>query len=200
MSNSKDIQGHLSQVARGQEPSEKLEFDPQTGKLRVTRTPNPDNVVATKMAASGFFGFTYITTTSLVADIEEIFWYSVWCGDLDILRMDLVISWYCVVFLVFGSFVLFVWLRNASFDVYITMYQLCSKLCGIIWLFICMSSSSGNGNDLYIVLYNALLLVSVSPWFHLSNLFTAALALRSCYDYVVRLFIHRTATLNKYIL
>ena len=73
MSNSKDIQGHLSEVARGAEPSEKLEFDPQTGKLRVTRNPNPDNVVATKMAASGFFGLVYITTTSLVAGGEKIF-------------------------------------------------------------------------------------------------------------------------------
>lgn len=71
MSNSKDIQGHLSQVARGNEPTEKLEFDPTTGKLRVTRNPNPDNVVATKMAASGFFGLVYFTTTSLVGDTEE---------------------------------------------------------------------------------------------------------------------------------
>jgi hypothetical protein len=72
MSNSKDIQGHLSQVAKGQEPTEKLEFDPTTGKLRVTRNPNPDNVVATKMAASGFFGFVYFRTKSLVADEERI--------------------------------------------------------------------------------------------------------------------------------
>lgn len=66
MSNSKDIQGHLNQVAQGQEPQEKLEFDPQTGKLRVTRSPNPDNVVATKMAASGFFACTFESNTLLV--------------------------------------------------------------------------------------------------------------------------------------
>ncbi len=66
MSNSKDIQGHLSQVARGNEPQEKLEFDPATGKLRVTRTPNPDNVVATKMAASGFFASKLDSDTILL--------------------------------------------------------------------------------------------------------------------------------------
>lgn len=69
MSTSRDIQGHLSRVAGGSEPLEKLEFDPTTGKLRVTRNPNPDNVVATKMAASGFFGLVYAST--MIEQVKE---------------------------------------------------------------------------------------------------------------------------------
>lgn len=55
------VQEHLSTVARGGEPTEKLEFDPATGKLRVTRTPSIDNVVATQMAGDGFFALVYTT-------------------------------------------------------------------------------------------------------------------------------------------
>ena len=67
------IQGYVTQVARGNEDGrlyfdpvtgrlhatrnpERLAFDPRTGRLRVTRMPpDPDNVVATEMASSGFF-------------------------------------------------------------------------------------------------------------------------------------------------
>ncbi|XP_046863804.1 uncharacterized protein LOC124457639 isoform X2 [Xenia sp. Carnegie-2017] len=56
MSRSSDIQGHLRNVAAGRQTNERLEFDPTTGKLRVARGINLDNVVATKMACSGFFG------------------------------------------------------------------------------------------------------------------------------------------------
>lgn len=73
MSKSTDIQGHLSIVAQGRQTNQKLEFDPATGKLRVTSTPNPDNVVATKMAGDGFFGLVY--TSTLIKQVEESFGY-----------------------------------------------------------------------------------------------------------------------------
>jgi hypothetical protein len=44
----------LKDVAQGRESSE-LVFDPATGQLVVTNSPDPDGVVATDIAASGYF-------------------------------------------------------------------------------------------------------------------------------------------------
>ena len=57
MSSSRDVQGHLQQVAEGKNTRQNLAFDPTTGKLRVVNkgTNIGDNVVCTDMAAAGFF-------------------------------------------------------------------------------------------------------------------------------------------------
>ena len=58
MSNSKDVQGLMANVAAGKGTGrQKLTFDPTTGKLRVVNEDQAtaDNVVCTDMAAAGFF-------------------------------------------------------------------------------------------------------------------------------------------------
>ena len=70
MASSRDVQGHLEQVAAGNNTGrQKLTFDPTTGKLKVmdSTRANGDNVVCTDMAAAGFF------TTFLALDLNLLF-------------------------------------------------------------------------------------------------------------------------------
>lgn len=70
MASSRDVQGHLEQVAAGNNTGrQKLTFDPTTGKLKVmdSTRANGDNVVCTDMAAAGFF------TNFLALDLNLLF-------------------------------------------------------------------------------------------------------------------------------
>ena len=68
MASSRDVQGHLEQVAAGKNTGQqKLTFDRSTGKLRVTDQGDLDNVLCTDMAAAGFF------TNFLALDLNLLF-------------------------------------------------------------------------------------------------------------------------------
>ena len=70
MASSRDVQGHLEQVAAGKNTGQqKLTFDPTTGILQVMNSTrvNRDNVVCTDMAAAGFF------TNFLALDLNLLF-------------------------------------------------------------------------------------------------------------------------------